>query len=443
MNEIISKAVVSTPTPRLSRLGLTVLLCCQIVTCCLSLVWAADLYNKFGYVMYDRIHLPVAVFNVTAFAAVSALFIFGRYSFGYVLGYYFYNLITGYLWLVTFSRFNYDHTSASISAFVSAVAFLLPALLVTAPIRQRLVLSERALDLLLKGILIWAIAVIAAGALYNFRMVGLAEIYKFRNDLAFPAALNYALGATSNALLPFAFACFVERGNRWKAAAVLLLLLLFYPITLAKLTLFAPVWLLFLALLAKLINTRAAVVLSLFLPTMAGVIALLMFHYEIPKYAPLVNYFSLVNFRMIAIPSLALDYYNDFFSTHPHTYFCQISLLKPFVSCPYSEPLGIVMEKAYHFGNFNASLFATEGVASVGLVLAPLVALVCGLLIGLANRLSSGLPSRFILLSSGILLQVFMNVPMSTTLLTYGAALLFVLWYVTPRATFSGNDAVQ
>ena len=55
------------------------------------------------------------------------------------------------------------------------------------------------------------------------------------------------------------------------------------------------------------------------------------------------NYFGAVNFRMIAFPSSALDFYNDFFSTHDLTLFCQISFLKPLVDCPYSDPLSIVM----------------------------------------------------------------------------------------------------
>jgi hypothetical protein len=139
---------------------------------------------------------------------------------------------------------------------------------------------------------------------------------------------------------------------------------------------------------------------------------------------------------MIAFPSVALDVYGDFFSTHTLTWFCQISFLKPLMGCPYSEPLSIVMERAYHLGNLNASLFATEGIASVGPVLAPLAMLACGMVIAFANRLSSGLPPEFILLSGGLLAQVFLNVALTTTLLTNGAALLFVLWYVTPRVLF-------
>ena len=47
---------------------------------------------------------------------------------------------------------------------------------------------------------------------------------------------------------------------------------------------------------------------------------------------------------MIAIPSVAMDVYNDFFSTHDLTHFCQISLLKRIIHCPYQEQLSIVME---------------------------------------------------------------------------------------------------
>ena len=146
---------------------------------------------------------------------------------------------------------------------------------------------------------------------------------------------------------------------------------------------------------------------------------------------------------MIAFPSIALDVYNDFFSTHDHTYFCQISFLKPLMGCPYNEQLSIVMANAYQLGNLNASLFATEGIASVGAILAPLAVLGCGLVISLANRLSSGLPSNFILLSGGILPHIFLNVPLSTALLTNGAAILFLLWYITPREMFKHRTRAQ
>jgi hypothetical protein len=143
------------------------------------------------------------------------------------------------------------------------------------------------------------------------------------------------------------------------------------------------------------------------------------------------------------MPSIALEVYNNFFSTHDLTHFCQINVVKPFIGCPYSQPLSVVMNGNYTFGNFNASLFATEGIASVGLALAPLSVLVCGLVIGLSNRLSSGLPPRFVLLSGGVLPHIFLNVPFSTTLLSNGAAVLFLFWYITPRAMFGGHGETR
>ena len=365
---------------------------------------------------------------------------FAEFSFGYFLGFYFYTMILGYFWLVAFSRFNYDHALAAISAFGSALAFLVPALFITSPIRQRYTLSVRALENLLSFILIFAALIVAAGAFYNFRLVGVSDIYNFRDELQFPVWLAYAMGATSNALLPFAFACFVVRENRWRAAAVLLLLLLFYPITLTKLALFAPFWLLFLALLSRFLEARTAVVMSLFAPISAGVILAFLYKSGILPYGQMISYFGAVNFRMIAFPSSALDFYNDFFSTHDLTYFCQISFLKQFVDCPYTDPLAIVMANAYHLGNFNASLFATEGIASVGPALAPLSALACGLVIAVGNRLSAGLTPRFILISGAALPQVLLNVPLTIALLTNGAALLFLLWYVTPRTMFDTGE---
>jgi hypothetical protein len=422
-------------------LGPAFLLYFHIVTCCLSLIYVAEFYERLQMVRFDETRIYAAALNIALFALTSILFTFSRFSFGYVLGFYFYTMILGYLWLVEFSKLHYDHALAAVSIFASALAFLVPALFITFPIKQWFILSTRALDNLLSLILVLAASIIAFGAFYNFRLVRLDDIYDFRNELEFPIWLRYAMGVTTNALLPFAFACFVARGNRWRAAAVLVLLLLFYPITLTKLTLFAPFWLLFLWLLSTFFEARTTVVLSLFLPISAGVILASLFKSDVLSYEQIRHYFGAINFRMIAVPSSALDFYNDFFSTHNLTYFCQISFLKPFADCPYSDPLSIVMEKAYQLGNFNASLFATEGIASVGLTLAPIAVLACGLVISFGNRLSSGLPPRFILLSGGILPQTFLNVPITTMLLTNGAALLFLLWYVTPRPMFEQNES--
>jgi hypothetical protein len=179
--------------------------------------------------------------------------------------------------------------------------------------------------------------------------------------------------------------------------------------------------------------------LSLLLPLLVGLLTAL----PITDAAFYLNagqrYIYTVNFRVLAIPAVAMDVYGDFFSRHELTYFCQISMLKPFVSCPYHDQLSIVMERAYKLGNFNASLFATEGIASVGLLWAPVVTFACGLIVALGNSVSVGLPDRFVLISGAVFPNVFLNVALSTALLTHGLLVLFLLWYITPRSMFEAT----
>jgi hypothetical protein len=428
-------AKVSVPGDR-SGVQLTLLLGFHVIMCCASLTQVANFYQSPVIVAFGSARIGPAILIAAPFALTAILFTISRFSFGYFVGFCFYTVILGYLWLVEFSVFPYEHRWPAVSAAFSGLFFLLPALMTASPFAQTFTLSPRAFDRMLMAILLVGAVTVVTGAFSNFRLVGIGEIYAFRDSIHFSAPMGYAIGTTSNVLLPFAFAGFLMRGARWRAAAALALLLLFYPVTLTKLTLFAPFWLLFLVLLSRLVETRKAVVLSLAVPIAIGVVLGLLYKIGVLSYEMTLPFFGALNFRMIAVPSLAIDIYNDFFATHPVTHFCQISVLKAFVACPYSEPLALLMAENYELGNLNASLFATEGVASVGSALAPLAALGAGFVIALGNRASAGLPARFILLSSGMLVQVLINVPLTIALLTNGGALLFLLWYVTPRTIF-------
>ncbi len=421
------------------RPGFILLLCAHAVATCVSLSYTMDSFP--GVVAFDKSHVFLASLRASSFAWLVVLFAASEFSFGYFIGFYFYTIILGYLWSVNFSLLSYNHALAIVSIFLSALAFLVPSLFVTSPTRRRFELSLRSLDILSTFILLLTAGSIAIGAFYNFKPVGLSEMYKFREQIEFPVLLRYAIGVTSSALTPFAFACFVARKNYWRAGAALFLLALLYPVTLTKLTLFAPLWLLFLAILSRLVTAKTAVILSLFLPMLAGLAVLQLTRAGLFPLGLGMMYFGTVNSRMIAMPSIALEVYNNFFASHDLTHFCQINLLKFVLPCPYDEQLSVVMSKAYQLGAFNASLFATEGIASVGPLLAPLSALICGVAIAFSNRLSSGLPPKFVLLSGGILPQIFLNVPLSTSLLTHGAAILFLLWYITPPALFEVTTA--
>jgi hypothetical protein len=297
------------------------------------------------------------------------------------------------------------------------------------------------LDLLIGLILLSAAVTIAVGAIYSFRIVGFEDIYLFRDSLEFPTIINYLSGMLIGALLPFAFAVSATRRRYWMAGISLVLLLLFYPVVLTKLVFFMPAWLLTFLLLSRFFESRTTVVLSLLLPLLVGLVLGLPITDAALYVDATQRYIYTVNFRILAIPAVAMDVYGDFFSRHELTYFCQISILKPFVSCPYHDQLSIVMERAYHLGNFNASLFASEGIASVGLLFAPLATFACGLVIALGNGLSAGLPDRFVLISGAVFPQILLNVPLSVALATHGLAVLFLLWYITPRGIFEQDGA--
>lgn len=396
--------------------------------CCLSLF---EVSKRLDYIPFHQERLFDAIAAVAVFTCVAIpLFATARFSFGYVVAIGLFTMVVGFVWISAFSRFPYDHQLARISAIVSFIAFL--AVTIQVPVRPTggFEISERALKRLLVGIEAASLLLLIMASRYNFRLVSLEHIYDFRQEIEFPAPLRYAIGIALSALLPFAFASHVVSCKRTRAALTLLLMLAFYPITLSKLALFAPPFLLFLLLLVSLFEVRIASILSLLLPLVVGLTLIrsnLPGHTDLPEYL-----FKVVNIRMFAIQSSALDIYNSFFSTHPHTHFCQITFLKPVMSCPYDVPLSVVMQNAYGMGYMNSSLFATEGVASVGPWFAPISAMACATVIAFANCASSRLPSPFVLLSSGLMPQILTNTPLTTTLLTHGLAILTLLWLVMP-----------
>jgi hypothetical protein len=103
-------------------------------------------------------------------------------------------------------------------------------------------------------------------------------------------------------------------------SAVLAVLLLFYPITLTKIALFTPLWLIGVFVLSRYFEARIAVVLSLLVPVVFGLASINAF----PEHAA--YYFSVVNFRMVAIPSIAMEIYNDFFTSHAPSIFVRSHL---------------------------------------------------------------------------------------------------------------------
>jgi hypothetical protein len=366
------------------------------------------------------------------------LFLAARFSFGYLAGISFYSMIIGFVWLSYFTLSDYDHVRARWSAAASLLMFMLPLMFQTSWLRRPLVLSLQTMDRLMIAGLAVALVVILWGASYGYALVGIDEADGLRSAFARPTILNYATGAITGGVLPFAFAYFAWRHRYVLAAASILLMLFFYPIVLNKTVLFAIVWLPFLFILFKSFEPRRAAVLSVLIPTVAGVIG-----YRVALSGGIIgdlafHVFGYVSRRMLAIPSLAMDRYSDFFASRELTHFCQIGFVRAIRGCPYAFQLGAEMATRYKMGNLNGSLFATEGIASVGPLWAPLSALVCGLILSIGNSVSARLPAPLIAASSGVAVQALINVPLSASLLSNGVFTLFLLWWITPDSCRKG-----
>jgi hypothetical protein len=358
------------------------------------------------------------------------VFLLASFSFGYTLGVGFFGAIVGFVWLSYFSSAQFDHAAARWSVTASLLALLGPVLYLRRPARRMFTITPGNMDACLRIGLSLSVVILLLNLWYGFAVVGIGEAGQLRSSFVRPAVLNYATNNVIYTVLPFAFAFYAQRGSKFMAAASLLLIPCFYPALLNKTVLFAVPWLPFIFLVFRIFDPKQASVIALGIPLLLGLLV-----HSIGSGGSSIAHtlFGYVNERMFAIPSIAIDYYADFFSSNPRTYFCQINIVRFVEGCPYSDQLGVVFANRYGVGNLNASLFATEGIASVGLIWSPMVMFLCGIVLSVGNGCSRHLPAPMMATSSALAFQALLNVPLSTALLTNGVPLLFLLWYICPE----------
>ena len=418
-------------TRKNATLFFLILFCAAV--CCLSLVIASDCIRTFD-ILYRSVHLLDATSGVVVVLVLTApFFAIAEFSFGYFVGFYLYVAVIGFVWLSYFSLFPYDHAVARISSVASIVAFLIPALFLKADISRRCFMTAASFEWVVRAAFLFSAITLAVAASYGVKFSYLENASALRDTIVQPRVVAYAVGMVTGALLPFVFACYWFRREWLLAAAALALMVSFYAVTLSKLVLLVPLLMLFFCLLKEILDPRVIAMLSLIVPALVGIASIGVLGGR--ELGP----FGLMNLRLMAIPSSALDHYNDFFSSHVVTHFCQISFIKGIFGCVYGEPLSVVMSKEYHLGNYNASLLATEGLASMGVYLAPIATFFCGLAIAVGNFLSCRLPPNFVMVTGAGLALVILNVPLSTALITNGGAMLFLLWWLTPPEYLSRN----
>lgn len=407
-----------------NQIALTVLTVGFIVISVISMMISAERFPAMHF--WPSRPTFEAISAITSLGLVLPLFFMASFSFGYLVAFFLFSMTLGFIWLSFFSEFAYSHDLARwiiATAFLSAIIPLLFINRLKTPLPTAPVIPN-----LNSFILIVCLGILILDASYGLQ---LGDPYgALRNAVTRPRLLNYLTSIAIGTAIPFLFASYATERKWWPAAGVLLLALCFYPVVLNKTVLLLPLWLPFIFLLYSRCDGRIATILSLLIPLGFTTTASL---FLIPRSSELQIYLlGTVNLRLIAVPSLALDQYIDFFSQNPKTKFCQISIVRYFFGCLYSE-LGPMIGEVYKDGNFNASFLASEGIASVGLLWTPISAFFCGVVLSIGTLVSRHLDSRFVAVSSSLAIQAIMNVPLTTAFLSNGLALLFLLWWLTPN----------
>ncbi|WLA52188.1 hypothetical protein QIH80_20075 [Bradyrhizobium elkanii] len=267
-----------------------------------------------------------AVLGTAIMVAFVPAFVAARFSFGYLVGFSLLSAVFGFVWLSFFSAFDYPHAIARWAMIAALAAAMIPLMLQNIPV-WRPDLSEAAVKRIAVLLLASCFGVLVADISYG---VNLGNPYgAARTAVVRPALMNYLTGIMIGAVLPYLFAHFASR-RRWiPAAGVLLLALCFYPVVNNKTVLLLPIWLPFLFWLYGRFDPRLATVLAFLIPMLIGLLAFVILVAD-------KNYivFSAINLRFVAIPSLALDQYADFFAHRELTRFCQITVVRYMTACP-------------------------------------------------------------------------------------------------------------
>jgi len=116
-------------------------------------------------------------------------------------------------------------------------------------------------------------------------------------------------------LLPFLFACFRYAQKLLEVGRDPVLLLFLLSGCHEQDRLAGAGWLVFVLLLSRVFEPKLPSSSHLLGPIFVGVLLFVLFKYEVIPYEAAIPYFEVVNFRMVAVPSSAIDVYNDFFQS--------------------------------------------------------------------------------------------------------------------------------
>ncbi|MGO9934861.1 MAG: hypothetical protein ACLPV8_24025 [Steroidobacteraceae bacterium] len=182
-------------------------------------------------------------------------------------------------------------------------------------------------------------------------------------------------------------------------------------------------------------DSVAKLLLTIMAPFLLGTVTIALLG-EVDKNSFIYDAFTLTNYRLFAVPAVAFNVYYNFFATHPFTYWSHINIIGSFVSSPYGQPLGAVMEDAYRRGSYNASFLETDGLAAAGVAVLPFTCMVFGLILLGINTCMRGLNVTILALLMAGSSIALIDTGLGPGLLSNGLAVLALFMLLVPRGIF-------
>lgn len=178
----------------------------------------------------------------------------------------------------------------------------------------------------------------------------------------------------------------------------------------------------------RLVDRPARILIIPLAPTL---VILLLTVFSGGNFSEAVNFvISQVLMRAIAIQAVMLTTYADFFATHPLTYMSHVTGVSAFIHYPYSQPLGN-MVGIYLVGgtgfNANSGFWATDGIASFGLIGIPIASFFVSLLLVLINMIGARTSLRFLCIALAPFCMAAANTSFFTAFITGGGLIAVIL----------------
>lgn len=266
----------------------------------------------------------------------------------------------------------------------------------------------------------------------NLKFVSFSDVYvqRFANaDIGADTITRYLMSWLNIFLIPICLIYGVINKNLFFFFVGTLSSVILYMTTAAKGTILMPFILLGLYyLLSKtgLKNIYSALILSLSV-SMLGLLILTSYQ---GTDSPLFMAASILIMRVVATGGiLNLTYYN-FFLDHPHTYYTHIGPINAITGAyPYGNlQLGEVIGQ-YFIGdiNVNANFWATDGIASIGLIGVLVISVVLFLLLILLNTITKRYNKIFLVLLFMPFLATLLNTSLFQSMWSGGGFFIIIL----------------